>query len=178
MVFVLEGAPMITADVVALALTVVFGGAMVVVVVWDIATYEIPDTLSLMLVLVGSAALLAGQGWGGLGTHVLGALGAFAFGVVMFALGQWGGGDVKFLAATALWLSGPVLFGYILWVTIIGGGLALVVLVFRRFRLPECLAARPWLARLHQADEGLPYGVALGIGGLVMLRPAVITVMG
>ena len=91
-------------------------------------------------------------------------------------LGQWGGGDVKFMAAASLWLSWPVLLGYVFLVAVVGGGLGLVVLLFRRFRLPEAWAARPWLARLHCAEEGLPYGVALGIGGLMILRPAVMSV--
>ena len=155
------------------ALTAVFVAIMVVAMVWDFATYEIPDTLSLVLLGVGVLAPLAGQGWGELGSHLLGALGAFAFGVAMFALGQWGGADVKFMAATALWLGWPVLVGYLLVVAAAGGVLALAVLGFRRFKLPEAWAARPWLARLHRAEQGLPYGVALGIGGLVMIRQAV-----
>ncbi len=161
---------------VPVALTVVFVATMLVAMVWDIATYEIPDTLSLVLVAVGAVALLAGQGWGGFAGHALGALGAFAFGVLMFALGQWGGGDVKFMAASSLWLGWPVLIGYLFWVAIAGGVLGVAVLAFRRFRLPEAWAGRPWIARLHRAEQGLPYGVALGIGGLVMLRPAVASV--
>lgn len=167
---------MLAPAVVSLALTVVFAATMLVAMGWDLATYEIPDTLSLLLLGVGAAALLAGQGWGGLASHALGALGAFAFGVAMFALGQWGGGDVKFMAAASLWLGWPVLAGFLLWVAIAGGGLAVAVLAFRRFRLRPAWAARPWLARLHRAEQGLPYGVALGIGGLVMLRPAVASV--
>ncbi len=167
---------MIASSVLPLALTVVFAATMVVAMVWDLATYEIPDTLSVLLLVVGAAALLAGPGWGSLAGHALGALGAFAFGVAMFALGQWGGGDVKFMAAASLWLGWPVLAGFLVWVAVAGGGLALAVLAFRRIELPEAWAARPWLARLHRAEQGLPYGVALGIGGLVMLRPAVASV--
>ena len=160
-----------------LALTMVFAGTMLVAMVWDIATYEIPDTLSVVLVGVGSAALLAGPGWSGFAGHGLVALGAFAFGVAMFALGQWGGGDVKFMTASSLWLGWPVLVGYLFWVAVAGGVLGLVVLAFRRCKLPESWAARPWLARLHRAEQGLPYGVALGIGGLMMLGPAVASVL-
>ena len=157
-------------------LAVVFAATMLVAMGWDVATYEIPDTLSILLLAVGGVALLLGQGWGGFALHALGALGAFAFGVAMFALGQWGGGDVKFFAAASRWAGWPVLAGYLFWVAVAGGGLALAVLAFRRFNLPEAWAARPWLARLHRAEQGLPYGVALGIGGLVMLRPVVASV--
>ena len=160
-------------------LTVAFAGAMVIAVVWDVATYEIPDTLSVLLVVVGLAGLAAGgQGWSGLAGHGLGALAAFAFGVLMFALGQWGGGDVKFMAATSLWLGWPDLLGYLMVVAVLGGVQALVVLAFRRCRLPAAWARRAWLARLHQVDEGLPYGVALGCGGLLSLSAAVAAVSG
>lgn len=162
-----------------MALMLVFGGTMVVAMVWDLATYELPDTLSAVLVVTALAALLAGgQGWGAWLDHGLGALAAFAFGVLMFALGQWGGGDVKFMAAASLWLGWPSLIGYLLVVAIAGGALAVVVLLFRRVRLPERWAAWPWLERLHRPDEGLPYGVALGCGGLIVLRPAVAAVLG
>ena len=159
-----------------LVLTLLFAAVMLTAMVWDLATYEIPDTLSLLLLVAGGAALLAGGGWQVLAGHAVGALAAFAFGVMMFALGQWGGGDVKFMAATSLWLGWPVLVGYLLWVAIAGGGLALVILAFRRLPLPAGWAERPWLARLHRAEQGLPYGIALGLGGLVMLRPAVASV--
>lgn len=167
---------MIATQLVPPALTLVFVATMTVAMVWDLATYEIPDLLSLVLVVVGAAALLAGQGWGGLAGHGFAALGAFAFGVAMFALGQWGGGDVKFMAATSLWLGWPALLDYLLVVAVAGGVLALAVLAFRRLKLPPGWAERPWLARLHRAEQGLPYGVALGIGGLAMARPVVVSV--
>ena len=167
---------MTVADFAIPALTVVFAATMLVAMAWDVATYEIPDTLSVVLVVVGVAALLAGPGWAALGGHALTALAAFGFGLAMFALGQWGGGDVKFLAAASLWLGWPFLLGYLLVVAAAGGVLALVILGFRRLPLSDAWAARPWLARLHRAEQGLPYGVALGLGGLAMLRPAVASV--
>jgi len=167
------------ADLWPMVLTVVFAGTMAVAMVWDMATYELPDTLSAVLVVAALAALATGgQGWGALLNHGLGALGAFAFGVLMFALGQWGGGDVKFLAATALWLGWPLLVAYVLAVAVAGGVLAILVLIFRRFPLPAAWAAWPWLERLHRPDQGLPYGLALGCGGLVVVRSAVASVLG
>lgn len=167
------------ADFWPMALALVFGLTMAVAMVWDIATYELPDTLSVVLVAAALAALVAGgAGWGALFGHVAAALGAFAFGVLMFALGQWGGGDVKFMAATSLWLGWPAVTAYVLAVAVAGGVLALVVLAFRRVRLPAAWEARPWLHRLHRPDQGLPYGVALGCGGLLLLRPAVASVLG
>ncbi len=162
-----------------MVLAVMFAGAMVVSMAWDVARFEIPDTVSVLLVVAAVvAAVASGQSWSTLGNHGLGALAAFAFGVVMFALGQWGGGDVKLMTAVSLWLGWSGFIGYCLVVAVAGGVLAMAVLAFRRMTLPAAWAARPWLARLHRADEGLPYGVALGVGGLVFLRPAVASVLG
>ncbi len=170
---------MVATDLCPVTLSALFAGAMVLAAVWDVARFEIPDTLSLVLAVTAAVMLsAAGTGWSGLASHGLGALAAFAFGVLMFALGQWGGGDVKLMTATCLWLGWPALVGYGLVVAVAGGVLAGVVLVFRRLALPAAWAARPWLARLHRADEGLPYGVALGLGGLIYLRPAVASVLG
>jgi prepilin peptidase CpaA len=162
-----------------LILAAIFVAAMVVAMAWDLARFEIPDTLSVLLVVTALTALGAGgQGWSEFGLHGLSALAAFAFGVVLFGLGQWGGGDVKFMTAISLWLGWPGLFGYCLTVAVAGGVLAVAVLAFRRLTLPPAWAARPWLRRLHHEEEGLPYGVALGVAGLVFLRPAVASVLG
>ncbi|MEI8395620.1 MAG: prepilin peptidase [Rhodospirillaceae bacterium] len=163
----------------SIILMVVLTGSMVVAIAHDIASFEIPDSLSIILIVAGVAGLLTGgQGWSGLLSHGLQAFAAFAFGVLMFGLGQWGGGDVKLIAATSLWLNGALFFSYLLLVALAGGVLAIVILLFRRCPLPVSWQARPWLLRLHQADQGLPYGVALGFGGLAVARSAVDAMLG
>jgi len=87
----------------------------------------------------------------------------FAAGFVLFALRLFGGGDVKLLAATALW-AGPGLFANFIFLTAIAGGVVgLVVLLLRRRRMSPAadgtFAAQPAV---------MPYGVAIAVGGLMV----------
>jgi prepilin peptidase CpaA len=34
--------------------------------------------------------------------------------------------------------------------------------------LPYALASQPWLQRLHDSHSGIPYGIALAIGALMV----------
>jgi prepilin peptidase CpaA len=53
-----------------------------------------------------------------------------------------------------------------------GGGLTLAILAARQIPLPQLLARQPWLVRLHDSRAGIPYGVALAAGALVVLPNA------
>lgn len=91
---------------------------------------------------------------------------ALTFG--LFAAGWIGGGDAKFAAATALWLGWTHLFDYLLIASIFGGVLTLLLLQFRRMPLPETVSRHVWVDRLHRADNGVPYGIALAAAALVV----------
>ncbi|MFQ5959222.1 MAG: hypothetical protein ACE5LF_07630, partial [Alphaproteobacteria bacterium] len=62
------------------------------------------------------------------------------------------------------------LFELCLLMTLIGGVLALFILVVRRFRLPASWTETAWLRRLCSSEEGIPYGVAIGLGGILVMR--------
>jgi len=47
-----------------------------------------------------------------------------------------------------------------------GGILTLSILLLRRWPLPQWLARRQWVARLHENGSGVPYGIALAAAGL------------
>lgn len=102
---------------------------------------------------------------------------------IPFALGGVGGGDVKFLAAVGA-LGGPAfVWRAFLYGALIGGALALGVLVYRREllrvlkKLWGLLYARllhlppvETLGTLDDAPGGrLPYGLALGLGVMAAL---------
>jgi prepilin peptidase CpaA len=42
------------------------------------------------------------------------------------------------------------------------------LLQFRQWPLPYALAGQTWLLKLHAKDSGIPYGIALAIGALVV----------
>ncbi len=83
--------------------------------------------------------------------------GIFALFCAAFYFGQMGGGDVKLIGALALWLPLQPLLSMLILMSLIGGGLTLVMLVEHRWR-----QRRPVLE--------IPYGVAIAMAGLIALR--------
>ena len=67
---------------------------------------------------------------------------------------------------TALWLGPDHILQYAVLASILGGLLTMLVLFLRAMPLPAGLARRDWIARLHDAGTGVPYGVALAVAGL------------
>lgn len=137
---------------------------------WDLASFTIPNVLS--LVMIASFVLfavivrmtLADAGW-----HALAGAIGLACGFTLFALGYIGGGDAKLFAAIALWLGFGNLLEFALIASLFGGALALALMSLRSLPLPAVLAGRSWLVRLHDRAAGIPYGVALAAGALVVL---------
>jgi prepilin peptidase CpaA len=84
----------------------------------------------------------------------------------MFAMGWIGGGDAKLVSATAVWMGWSLLMPYLAIASIFGGLLTILLLMFRRFRLPMFLKGKAWAERLHKPRGGIPYGVALAASAL------------
>lgn len=140
---------------------------------WDLASYTIPNWISLAIIAVFAVfAVLAGLAGAQLGLHLVAGLVALAAGFGMFAAGYIGGGDAKLFAATSLWFGFHDLPAYGLTAAVLGGGLTLLILVARRMPLPAGLMRQGWIVRLHDSRSGIPYGVALATGALVVLPQA------
>jgi prepilin peptidase CpaA len=135
----------------------------------DLLTMTISNRVSLIL-MGGFFALAIAGGMGttemlghiGAGCLVLGA--AFGF----FTRGWIGGGDAKLAAATALWLGFDHLLPYLVYASLFGGALTLILLQYRMSPLPGPLARQEWLERLHRKDAGVPYGIALAAAALAV----------
>ena len=112
-----------------------------------------------------SGLTLAAMGW-----QVALALGCLMVSAGLFAGGAMGGGDVKLLTALALWFR-PAWFAQMLVVMALAGGvLALVSLAGRRRALTYPPKTAPHLPQpAGQSDAGLPYGIAIALGGLWVL---------
>jgi len=95
-------------------------------------------------------------------------LAVLVLGFCLFSFGYVGGGDAKLLAGTALWFGWSEIVPFVIITTLCGGVLAIGLLSARRVPLPAGLARLPWLARLHDASEGAPYGIAIAAGALIV----------
>ena len=135
----------------------------------DLLTMTIANRIS--LILVGGFAVVAVLG-GLSGTilllHLAAGAAVLAVAFLCFACRWVGGGDAKLSAATALWLGFSNLFDYLIYASILGGALTLLILLFRSVPLPAVLAGAEWAERLHRHDAGIPYGIALAAAALVV----------
>jgi prepilin peptidase CpaA len=125
----------------------------------DLRRFEIPDTIS--IVILGSAVAfgLATPGFEWL-WHAGGLALMFAIGLGLFAIGWMGGGDIKLLVATAAWTGLKGLLPFLLGVTLAGGIVALVLLASRSaFRAAGFPADR--MPGPLQPGAPMPYALAI-----------------
>lgn len=130
----------------------------------DIATMEIPNWVSIAAVLLfPAAAALAGLSWAQIGLHLGVGLLAFVAGFALFSLGVLGGGDVKVIAAVCVWTGFAAFTPFAFAMTLAGGALAATMLLARKFAQPA-QGRPPFVNRLLDGDNGIPYAVAIAIG--------------
>jgi prepilin peptidase CpaA len=135
----------------------------------DLFTMTIANRVS--LILVGGFVLLAvmlGMSGADMLAHAGAAAAVLAVGFVFFSFGWIGGGDAKLAAATVLWLGFGHLADYLIYASLLGGGLTLLLIQFRTMPMPQLLLGREWAERLHRRDGGVPYGIALAAAALLV----------
>ena len=135
----------------------------------DLLTMTIANRVS--LILIGgfvALALLCGLSGADVLSHVGAAAAVLAVAFICFACGWIGGGDAKLAAVTALWLGFGHLFDYLVYASLLGGALTLLIVQFRTMPLPRLLVGREWAERLHREGGGVPYGVALAAAALLV----------
>jgi prepilin peptidase CpaA len=135
----------------------------------DLFTMTISNRVSLALAAGFLAlALMSGMGAYDLLSHLGAGATVLTVAFGCFAMGWVGGGDAKVAAAAALWFGFGHLLNYLLYASLFGGALTLLLLQFRQWPLPYPFASQPWLLKLHAKESGIPYGIALAIGALMI----------
>jgi prepilin peptidase CpaA len=137
----------------------------------DLLTMTISNRVSIILVLGFLAlALMSGMA----PAEVLSHVGAGALVLVVafgfFTRGWIGGGDAKLAAATAMWFGFGYLLNYLVYASLLGGALTLMLIEVRLVPLPGLLAGQFWAQRLHRQDGDIPYGIALA-GAALLIYP-------
>jgi len=155
---------------IAYPLMIAFPAAMILAALSDLTTMTIPNRISLALVAAFLiVAPLAGLSLEQFLIHLAVGFAVLLFGMALFATGTFGGGDAKLLAAAALWMGAGEVVPFFAYVAILGGVLALAILMYRR--VPEIVMATyplpAWATRLHQRDCGIPYGIAISAAALI-----------
>ncbi len=142
---------------------IAFAGSM------DLFTMTIPNKISLALI-AGFLLLAPLMGFGiyDIMMHLACGVLVLCVTVFMFEMGWMGGGDAKIFAAISLWLGFDFVGSFLLVAAIAGGALTIGLLVFRKIPLPNILERQAWLARLHHPKTGIPYGISISFGALVV----------
>ena len=141
-----------------LALEALLAVLLVTAAVIDVRTFTISNRLNLAVAALGILYWFAVglTPWPDMAIRLAVAAAVFGALAMAFAIGMMGGGDVKLAAALALWFPPATTLKFLVFMSIAGGVLTLVLLVAHRLRKAS---GRP----------KIPYGVAIAAGGLAIL---------
>lgn len=142
----------------------------------DVLSLRIPNWLTaLTALLFFPMALATAMPLNEFGLHIAAGAGLFVAGFVFFQLGLFGGGDAKLLAAAGLWLGPTLTLPFLFMTTMVGGVLALFVMLWSMFNIYWELEANGKFTKvigqkLRALKPKVPYGVALAAGGLLAFK--------
>ena len=125
----------------------------------------ISDWISGAIALGAFGALVLDGPVSGLWQNFLLFAAVLAVGTFMFGRGWMGGGDIKLLAASALWFNLGDGWRLLVAIALVGGIEALLIIVMRR--LPWSDAARNKALLLRRGGP-IPYGIAIALGVALM----------
>jgi prepilin peptidase CpaA len=150
-------------------LLLVFPAIMAFAAAMDLLTMRIPNRISIALaVAFFVAAPFAGLSLHDVLSHAAAGAVVLAAAIGLFAFGGFGGGDGKLLAAAALWIGFEGLVMFLAFVAVAGGVLAVAILFYRRVPAIEALPVPEWALKLHERGTGIPYGIAIAAGALLI----------
>ncbi|HLG88385.1 MAG TPA: prepilin peptidase [Alphaproteobacteria bacterium] len=141
----------------------------------DVRRFEIPNAAP--LALLGLFPLFAATSKTEIPmfTTAIVALLILGIGILLFAKGVMGAGDVKLFAAASLWIGPGHCFDFVTDTAAIGGILGLVLLTGIGRKLFDWMRAESAgvTARAWGFKRPMPYGVAISAGALLtLLQPA------
>jgi prepilin peptidase CpaA len=138
-----------------------FGALLVAASCFDVLSLRIPNGIPLGLVVLFALQLLVEPGVHAPLDHFLAMAVTLLILLPVFALDMLGGGDIKLLAAVALWLGMQKLAALLVLVGIVGGIFALLWLA-TRWLIRRGLGDRPLPTSL-QADAPLPFALPITV---------------
>lgn len=147
----------------------VFVASVIYAILSDYSALRIPNAVPIVLVGLFFLYWLLGGLTMPMWYHVALAVGMLVLLFAFFALGQFSAGDVKLASALTLWAGPHHSAFFILSFALLGGVLALMLVILRLVQKPyPALTQAPVLAKVCRwARNGIcPYGIPLGVAGL------------
>lgn len=150
-------------EIIRIILLCALAALLMAAAVTDIRARIISNRLNLVIALLAPLYWLASgiPAWPDMALQVGLGIGMFGIFAALFALGLMGGGDVKLLAAVALWFPWQALGLLLLLMSIIGGVVTLVTVIHHRMS-----------KRLGQPE--VPYGVAISLAAMWLVGERII----
>lgn len=135
---------------------------------YDLWKFVVPNFIPIALSLLFLAVAVLRQDDIELIGHVGAGILVFGIGALAYRFRVLGGGDVKLLAAVALWVGWDLLPLYLLAVALCGGVLALLLLGLRGLlhRIYRPASSRAVLPPVLRLGESVPYAMAIGAGAV------------
>ena len=141
---------------------------MIVAGAGDALSMRIPNWLTALIALTFvPMAVLTAMPLEVFGLHLVVGLGMFFLGFVLFALGLFGGGDAKLLAAAGLWLGWPDLIPFLVLTAFAGGALALCVGAWSMINVGSEVKDGTVFKYFGSIKPNVPYGYAFAIGAIL-----------
>lgn len=142
-------------------LPVVLAGLLLSAGIEDVRVREIANWKNAVIALLAPAWWWANglALWPDMALQIGLAIAAFALFAAAFQLGMMGGGDVKLIAALALWFPFGAFAQLLVVMSLAGGAVTVALMIERRWR--------------NKPIE-VPYGVAIAIAGLIALREPIL----
>jgi prepilin peptidase CpaA len=153
----------------AASIFVIFPFCMLFAAVSDVLSMTIANRVS--IILIAAFAIIApmtGMDWATYGWHFAAGAIVLAVTFAVFAIGGMGGGDAKLLTATSVWMGfNMTLLQYLVLGAMLGGLMTILIVFFRNSPMATFSANNMFLRHFADQKAGIPYGVALGIAGLM-----------
>lgn len=134
----------------------------------DFLALRIPNWLNAVIALVFfPMALMTGMPAEAILVHSVWALAVLIFGFALFSFGLLGGGDAKLLAAAGIWFGWPALGPFLIFTSLAGGVLAIVMKAWQMVQIERDVREAGWMKCWFSFKMELPYGVAIAAGGIL-----------
>ncbi len=144
-----------TGHQIATGLIILLGGLMLIAAYSDLRSRTVSNGLNAAIALLAIPfwISLGLPMWPAIAQQIGVALLVFAIFAGVFYIGAMGGGDVKMIAALALWLPAGLLLQFIMVMSLVGAALTIIIVTYHKLSKT-------------QLNQGVPYAVAISAAGL------------
>jgi prepilin peptidase CpaA len=145
---------------------------MIIAAVSDVMAYRIPNWLTVLIALLFfPMALATHMPLPEFGSHILAGIILFVVGYALFAIGLFGGGDSKLMAAAGLWFGTSQTMPFLILTALAGGLLAAGVMAWSVFMVMwdfhDPVAGTAIDKGIRKLKPKLPYGFAFAVGAIL-----------